>query len=107
MATSPGEGVPVSGGNGHKRAQIKLRLPESLAGGVYANSMMVHHTATEFILDFAMVVGETGTVVSRVITSPAHAKKIVAALKDNVAKYEATFGPLRAHDSRDRSPEEG
>ena len=31
---------------------------------------------------------------SRVIVAPAHAKRILRALEDNVRRYEANFGPI-------------
>jgi hypothetical protein len=70
-------------------------MPEKIAGGVYANGMMVQHTADEFVLDFAVVMGGAGTVVSRVITSPGHARRIMEALQENIARYEAAHGPIR------------
>ena len=89
------------GGNGHKRADLKLRVPEQLAGGAYANSMMVQHTHSEFIMDFAMVMGGTGQVVARVVTSPVHMKRIAEALADNVRKYESTHGPIEPRAAAD------
>jgi len=35
-----------------------------------------------------------GTVTARVITSPGHMKRIIKALQENLAKYEASFGKL-------------
>ena len=32
---------------------------------------------------------------SRIILTPEHAKRLVAALSDNIAKYEAVHGPIR------------
>jgi hypothetical protein len=95
MATGSASGSPRSAGNGGKKAEINLRLSEQIAGGVYANGMMVQHTADEFVLDFAMMLGKNGTVVSRVITSPNHAKRIAEALQENLARYEASHGPIR------------
>ena len=43
-----------------------------------------------------MVAPPTGTVTARVILSPGHVKRVVAALRENLAKYEAAFGPIRA-----------
>lgn len=83
---------PGAGLGGRQTRQIKVRLPEAVSAGIYANSMMVQHTREEFILDFAMIVGEAGTVVARVVTSPGHVKRIVAALEGNLAKYEASHG---------------
>jgi len=94
MAAAEGVRGTPGGGNGHKRPDLKLRVPEPLAGGTYANSMMVHHTPSEFVMDFAMMMGGSGTVVARVVTSPTHMKHIVEALADNVRKYEAAYGPI-------------
>ena len=95
MATNPNPKGSTGGGNGGKRREINLRMPEQIAGGVYANGMMVQHTADEFVLDFAVVMGGAGHVVSRVITSPGHAKRIMEALQENIARYEAAHGPIR------------
>jgi hypothetical protein len=84
------------GGNGHKGSELKLRMPEQLEAGVYANSMVVQHTIDEFILDFAMIAGPRGTIVARVITSPGHMKKVIAALEENMRKYEAFRGKAEA-----------
>lgn len=95
MAESAGSvGAPGNGGNGRKKPEIKLRLPDHIGAGVYANSMLVQHTGNEFVLDFALVTGGRGTIVARVITSPAHMKRVVAALDDNLKKYESAHGPI-------------
>jgi len=86
------------GQNGRNTKEIKLKLPDALVPGVYANTMLVHHGSEEFVMDFSMVVGGTGTVVSRVITSPAHMKRILAALEENVRRYEAVHGPIKGAD---------
>ena len=44
---------------------------------------------------FANVVGTSGKVVSKVITSPGHMKRIVDALADNIKKYEEQFGAIK------------
>ena len=80
---------------GEKRTkELQIRLKEDMAGGVYANSMMVQHTREEFVMDFAMVVQGSGSIVARVVTSPAHLKRVVAALQDNLTRYEKIFGPI-------------
>ena len=92
------QGRPGDGGNGHKRSELKLRMPEQVAGGTYANTMMVQHTRGEFVMDFAMVLSGSGQVVARVVTNPAHMKHIVEALTDNVRKYESAYGPIQPRD---------
>lgn len=75
--------------------EIKVSFPQELQGGVYANNMVVTHTKEEFILDFLMVVPPAGAVTARVIVSPGHMKRILEALRDNVSKYENTFGTIQ------------
>ena len=79
-----------------KPVEIQVAFPEHLRGGVYSNNMIVAHTKEEFFLDFLMVAPPTGTVTARVILSPGHVKRVVGALQENLAKYEASFGPIRA-----------
>ncbi len=79
-----------------KPVEIQVAFPEHLRGGVYSNNMIVAHTREEFFLDFLMVAPPTGTVTARVILSPGHVKRVVTALQENLAKYEATFGTIRA-----------
>lgn len=85
----PEEGIPVD-------------FPESLRGGSYANSMVVHHTKEEFFLDFIVVAPPAGSLVARVILSPGHIKRVVAALQENIAKYERKFGAIQAAEEPDR-----
>ena len=75
--------------------EIKINFPQELQGGVYSNNMVVSHTKEEFILDFIMVAPPAGTVTSRVIVSPGHMKRILAALQDNISKYEKSFGTIQ------------
>ncbi len=75
--------------------EIKVSFPQELQGGVYANNMVVTHTKEEFILDFLMVVPPAGAVTARVIVSPGHMKRILEALRDNISKYENTFGTIQ------------
>lgn len=76
------------------KKEIKINFPESLRGGAYANSMFATHNKEEFILDFVMISSPIGTVTARVITSPGHMKRMVAALAQNLKKYEAKFGKI-------------
>lgn len=76
------------------KKEIKLRVPESVQAGTYANNTLVSHTREEFMMDFIMLAPPGGTVVSRVVVSPAHFKRLIATLQDNLEKYETNFGPI-------------
>jgi len=71
--------------------QIKAR-DEDLKGS-YANLMIVSHTREEFCLDFINAF-EPPILVSRIITSPAHLKRMIKALEENLKKYEEKFGKV-------------
>ncbi|MCD7901466.1 MAG: DUF3467 domain-containing protein [Bacteroides sp.] len=77
--------------------QLQIELKEEIAQGTYANLAVITHSSSEFILDFIRVmpgVPKAG-VQSRVILAPEHAKRLLRALADNVAKYEHTLAPIR------------
>ena len=72
-----------------------VEFPESIKSGVYANYMIVSHTPEEFILDFILAASPSPRLTSRVITSPAHIKRIIAALQGNMQRYETNFGKVK------------
>jgi hypothetical protein len=74
--------------------EVKVAFPENLRGGVYSNNMVITHTKEEFILDFMMITPPVGSVTARVILSPGHTKRMLSALKANIAKYESKFGKV-------------
>ncbi|MGD8353641.1 MAG: DUF3467 domain-containing protein [Pseudomonadota bacterium] len=79
--------------SGEKKAVI--HIDPAMEQGNYANAATIMHSPTEFILDFLMLLpGERRKVVSRIITSPSHAKQFAAALLENVAKYESSYGEI-------------
>ena len=79
----------------NNQQQIQIKASDEKVKGEYANMMQVMHTQEEFVLDFLNVFPPAGTLNSRVIVSPGHMKRIVAALADNLAKYEAQFGAVK------------
>jgi hypothetical protein len=72
-----------------------LRMPEGLQSK-YSNMARISHTPSEMIFDFAtMLPGTHPEVVARVLMSPMGAKMFLQALTENVARYEANFGPIK------------
>ena len=76
--------------------QLQIQLPPELAHGAYVNLTLVNHTETEFVFDFIYIqpLEPRATVRSRVITSPKHAKRLLSALGENVARYEQVWGAI-------------
>ena len=75
--------------------QFKLEIDADTAKGRFANAAVVTHTDDAFFLDFALAYPRQPVrVLSRVITSPQHAKALLRTLADNVARYEQRLGAI-------------
>ncbi|WP_379965263.1 DUF3467 domain-containing protein [Epilithonimonas sp. UC225_85] len=76
---------------------INIELNEVVAAGVYVNLALVNHSPSEFVLDFIQLMPgvQQAKVRSRVIVAPLHAKRVLAALQQNVANYEQQFGEIK------------
>ncbi|MHB8910827.1 MAG: DUF3467 domain-containing protein [Syntrophales bacterium] len=74
--------------------QIQVITGDDMSRGRYSNSMMATHSADEFILDWLLTSPTGAHLVSRIIVSPAHIKRIIAALKENFDNYEKQFGSV-------------
>lgn len=76
--------------------QLQVEIDPATANGVFVNMALVNHTETEFTLDLIYVQPQApkATVRARAITTPKHLKRLLLALQENLAKYEARFGPV-------------
>jgi hypothetical protein len=75
--------------------QVQVITTDELSRGRYSNSMLVGHSPEEFTIDW-LLQSHSGThLVSRIIVSPGHMKRIVKALEENLFKYEQNFGEIR------------
>jgi hypothetical protein len=77
--------------------QFNIELSEEVAQGVYSNLAVITHSPAEFVIDFIRIMPGVpkSKVKSRIILTPEHAKRLVAALNDNISKYEAVHGTIR------------
>ena len=76
--------------------QLQIQLDDDTANGRYINMALVNHTETEFTLDLIYVQPQQprAKVLYRAITNPKHMKRLMFAMQDNVAKFEAKFGTI-------------
>lgn len=79
------------------QGQFNIELSEETAEGIYSNLAVITHSPAEFVIDFIRIMPGVpkSKVKSRIILTPEHAKRFVAALSDNISKYEAVHGPIR------------
>lgn len=77
--------------------QISIELNEEIAQGTYSNLAVITHSASEFVIDFVRIMPgiPKAQVKSRIILTPEHAKRLIAALQDNVARYESVHGKIK------------
>lgn len=80
---------------GSESPTISIKISDETHRGVYANKVIIGHTHEEFILDFIADFPPGPQIVSRVITSPAHAMALLEALRENVGRYEKQYGAIR------------
>jgi len=80
-----------------KNVKLRVVVDDDVALGHYVNFANILHNPTEFVIDFGRVVPgkEEAKILTRVITTPLHAKQILHALQNNVAIYEKNFGEIR------------
>jgi hypothetical protein len=76
--------------------KIQVQIDDDLSQGVYSNLVLINHTENEFVLDFAFIQPNSGRakVRTRVISSPRHTKRLIAALQKNIERYEERFGTI-------------
>ena len=79
--------------------QINIELGEKEAEGIYSNLAIITHSPAEFVIDFTRVLPgiPKAKVHARIITTPQHAKLLLNALRDNIEKFEKTFGEIKIH----------
>ncbi len=77
--------------------QINIELSEEIAEGEYANLAMIAHSSSEFVIDFIRLMPglPKAKVKARLILTPEHAKRLLAALADNINKFENHYGPIK------------
>jgi hypothetical protein len=80
----------------NNQQQVQLKTDDQTLKGVYANLVQVNRTKEEFILDFINMFPPMATLNSRVILSPAHAKRLAGLLANLMKQHEEQHGPVEA-----------
>lgn len=69
--------------------------PMGKAAGRFSTLINIGHTAEFFALDFRNLTPEgEACLLGRYFLTPSHAKRLLAALEENVKGFEAQFGPI-------------
>ena len=80
-----------------QQGQLQIDLPQDVVQGIYSNFAIISHSSSEFVVDFAALLPglPKAQVRSRVLLAPEHAKRLLAALQENIMKYENEFGKIQ------------
>ena len=80
--------------------QLRARIDDAVAEGIYVNFGSIVHNRSEFILDLGRIVPGKPEVkiLTRVLTTPLHAKQLCRALAQNIEQYEKTYGEIPGMD---------
>jgi hypothetical protein len=89
----------MSDPNQNQQQQINIELGEKEAEGAYSNLVIISHSPAEFIFDFTRILPgiPKAKVHSRIIMTPQHSKMFLAALKENISRYENQFGEIASN----------
>ncbi len=76
---------------------MQVQIDASNAEGIYSNLVLLAHSPSEFILDFARILPgiPQAKVYARIIMTPQNARSLLRALETRVESYEAQFGKIR------------
>jgi hypothetical protein len=83
---------------------LEVELTPQAAEGIYANLVLIAHSPSEVILDFARVLPNVpkARVYSRIVMTPVHAKSLLMALEQNLKAFEGQFGPIKLPGENDK-----
>ncbi|HKL96284.1 MAG TPA: DUF3467 domain-containing protein [Paludibacteraceae bacterium] len=86
--------------------QLNIELSPEIAEGIYSNLAIISHSSSEFVVDFIRIMPGTpkANVKSRIILTPEHAKRLLMAMEENVAKYEAQNGKIKVENANQPMP---
>ena len=89
-----------------KQNQLTIELSPEVAEGTYSNLAIISHSTSEFVLDFVRLMpgAPKANVKSRIILTPEHAKRLLFALQDNIAKFEQHNGKIKVGEQQPIPP---
>jgi hypothetical protein len=76
----------------NQQNEIKVKIADEVLKGSYANTLLVAHTAEEFVLDFILSLPPQAVCNARVIVHPGHLKRVIGALQQNLCALRGARG---------------
>ena len=76
---------------------VNIEIGDKEWEGVYSNFVIITHSTSEFVLDFARMLpgAQKAKVFSRIIMTPQHAKALHGLLERNLETFEERHGTIK------------
>ena len=80
-----------------KKKKLNIKLDEKIGEGIYSNFVMITSSPSEFILDFGRIAPglKDARILSRIFTTPQHAKQFLNLLGKNIENFENKNGEIK------------
>jgi hypothetical protein len=75
---------------------VNIEIGDKEWEGVYANFVIITHSNSEFVIDFARMLpgAKKAKVFSRILMTPQSAKALLSTLENNVGRFEKEHGKI-------------
>ena len=90
---APQKGGPETFHQELRHSQVTARVPESIGRGVFSTGSIVMQGPHEFVIDFLQSMAQPHRVAARVVLPPTVVPLFLAALQENLNKFQQHFGP--------------
>jgi len=77
---------------GHQPQQIQIITTDEMSRGRFSNNLLIVNNQEEFVLDWMLNSPSGMHLVSRIVVTPGHMKRVIAALAENLRRHEQMFG---------------
>ncbi len=88
--------------NQKENQKREIKISDNIPGAEYANAMQINHNKDEFQVWFLNILGGSGRVSGKIITSPGHFKRMAEAMNANLKKYEEQYGTIAHSEKLDK-----
>lgn len=80
--------------NEQKIDGMSIFLPDNLKAAAFCNSAFAQFAPEEISIDFVNLGAMHNSVISRIVMTPSHTKRLINLLSQKVSEYEEMFGPV-------------
>ena len=76
---------------------VNIEIGDKEWEGVYSNFVIITHSTSEFVLDFARMLpgAPKAKVFARILMTPQNARALLATLESNIKRFETDHGEIK------------